>query len=584
MRTGYLALTLSLGCLCLCQASEAGAEDPRQVLLRIDGVDAGSLETRGFELETDQVVRIQATDLEARSHTGEMTSAWILEGTSRRVVWRMGDSKPIAVRRGLPRYDDNVPLRAGTYEVYFATYSGDGEINEDDGWWQNASRALRRFAEEEILGREEYEEATQRLRLVVKGKGRELGDTELEQRRQALRRHAIVSLAPMGDNVSQENGFVLERPTDLVVYVLGELSSKERFDYGWIVDIRTRRDVWTFNRESSRKAGGGGKNRMAHHRLRLPAGRYGAYFRTDESHSAAEWNALPPLDPAFWGMTIWVSDPKQSQYVKRFQYQHLPKDRIMVQLTRIGNNQSVSRAFSLKEPVDVRFYALGEGTKNGMADYGQMIDAHTRETVWKMEFGRTTDAGGSSKNRKVDEIARLEAGDYIVTFVTDESHAFGHWYGKPPPRADRWGITLLGTGDFDPAVVKPYKEEADPRILARILQVRNSADLKRTFSLDKASRVLVYAIGEGMEGKMYDYAWLEDTGTGKPVWEMKLEQTEHAGGSKKNRFFRGILALPPGDYTVRYQSDATHSFEKWNSVQPYDVEGWGVRVVRLEDE
>ena len=40
-----------------------------------------------------------------------------------------------------------------------------------------------------------------------------------------------------------------------------------------------------------------------------------------------------------------------------------------------------------------------------------------------MRYDDTEPAGGDAKNRLVDRVVHLEAGDYTVYFVTDDSHS-----------------------------------------------------------------------------------------------------------------------------------------------------------------
>ena len=75
----------------------------------------------------------------------------------------------------------------------------------------------------------------------------------------------------------------------------------------------------------------------------------------------------------------------------------------------------------------------------------------------------------------------------------------------------------------------------------------------------------IYALGEGSEGDMNDYGWIEDAKTGRIVWEMGYRMTDHAGGARKNRMFNGTILLQAGDYNVYYESDDSHAFNDWNA-------------------
>jgi hypothetical protein len=106
----------------------------------------------------------------------------------------------------------------------------------------------------------------------------------------------------------------------------------------------------------------------------------------------------------------------------------------------------------------------------------------------------------------------------------------------------------------------------------------------KDFSLSKASDLLVYAVGEGRDGEMYDYGWIEDARSGKTVWKMRYRATEPAGGASKNRSFTGTISLPAGTYTVFYETDDSHAYGDWNDTPPDDPESWGITISLTKDE
>ncbi len=253
-----------------------------------------------------------------------------------------------------------------------------------------------------------------------------------------------------------------------------------------------------------------------------------------------------------------------------------------VQLTGMGDHETASQGFSLRAPMDVRIHAVGEGSGNDMYDYGWIVDATTRRAIWRMEFENTEHAGGSSKNRVVDEVVTLDSGSYIVHYVTDGSHSWEDWNSSPPTHEDAWGITLVAPGDVvDETVVLAYDEATDPAVIAQLTQMGDRVKARRRFTLEKETKVHIYALGEGSGGTMYDYAWIEEASTGRAVWEMTYRMSEHAGGATKNRLFDGTVILPAGEYVLRYQSDGSHSAEEWNADVPDDPSAWGVTLRRM---
>jgi len=114
--------------------------------------------------------------------------------------------------------------------------------------------------------------------------------------------------------------------------------------------------------------------------------------------------------------------------------------------------------------------------------------------------------------------------------------------------------------------------------------VGDNEDEGERFTLESNGKVRVYAIGEGQDGEMHDFAWIEKAGSGRVVWEMTYRMTDHAGGARKNRVFNDAISLDAGEYVVKYVSDGSHSFQRWNASPPSDVMNWGVTVKLVKGE
>jgi hypothetical protein len=117
--------------------------------------------------------------------------------------------------------------------------------------------------------------------------------------------------------------------------------------------------------------------------------------------------------------------------------------------------------------------------------------------------------------------------------------------------------------------------------IAEILRVADDADQAVEFSLPRAQSVRVFAIGEGLGGEIFDYGWIESAETGKIVWQMQAGETVHAGGAGKNRKTDAVITLPAGRYKLRYRSDDSHSFDRWNALPP-DINFWGIALYAVD--
>jgi CubicO group peptidase (beta-lactamase class C family) len=114
---------------------------------------------------------------------------------------------------------------------------------------------------------------------------------------------------------------------------------------------------------------------------------------------------------------------------------------VIAQIVQVLDNEDKTVTFSVKDSQEVRVFAIGEGQGGQMFDYGWIENADNGSVVWRMEEPRTTHAGGAGKNRKVDQVITLPAGNYKLRYKSDDSHAFDHWNSLPPD-INFWGIAI----------------------------------------------------------------------------------------------------------------------------------------------
>jgi hypothetical protein len=198
-------------------------------------------------------------------------------------------------------------------------------------------------------------------------------------------------------------------------------------------------------------AGGAAKNREVDQVVTLQPGSYVVHFVTDGSHSFAEWNSTPPREPERWGITLAVANGTLSAAgVSSFDPTRDPG--ALARIVRVGNNADARQRLVLDRDTEVLVVAVGEGTSDGMVDFGWITEAGSGRTVWKMEYPSTEPAGGAAKNRLARARLKLPAGAYELHFESDDSHAFGRFNDAPPFDPDAWGITVLPAQT--PAVVE----------------------------------------------------------------------------------------------------------------------------------
>jgi CubicO group peptidase (beta-lactamase class C family) len=162
---------------------------------------------------------------------------------------------------------------------------------------------------------------------------------------------------------------------------------------------------------------------------------YADIYRTDLATKLRIYQSVGRQTDAAQLMKLYAelySKPLPDELVK------LP---VIAQIVKVLDNEDKTLAFSLPSSQDVRVFAIGEGQGGEMFDYGWIEDVDKGSRVWVMQEAKTAPAGGAGKNRKVDEVITLPAGNYKLRYKSDDSHAFDHWNSLPPD-INFWGIAV----------------------------------------------------------------------------------------------------------------------------------------------
>jgi hypothetical protein len=550
----------------------------KDVLVKLHRLSPQELETGAFALASPQSLRIEAVGAGPVSAFGDaccdadqsddawVGNAWILDAATREVVWELRSADTERRGDGVREFEGTIELPAGQYIVHYSSFTGDPVTEAaccDEG-----AKAGRR------------DDVSDDFRITIRGTGDRMKESDIALARERFSHNAFVSFIGLDDEAIRRIAFTVSEPIEAEIYAIGEGDAESAYDYAWVINADTREIVWKLGSQGLKHAGGAGRNRMERARIMLDAGSYAAFAVTDGSHDASDWDAPAPYDPEFWGLTLRTIG-EQTGKVATHPYRLPAPKGSFVSLIGLGDDELASAGFALSQPFDVRVYAVGEGSGGEMYDYGWIVDASTRRTVWQMDYEATEHAGGSEKNRMVDQVITLEPGKYVVYYVTDGSHSWSDWNSSPPMDQDAWGITLLApSGAVDTEIPRAYDMFSDPSIIAQLTGIGDDERRSHQFTLDDETEIRIYALGEGSGGDMDDFAWIESAATGRAVWEMTYRTSEHAGGAEKNRLFDGTLMLPTGEYVLRYESDGSHSLEDWNAEPPDDPASYGVTVYR----
>ena len=545
---------------------------------------ANKISCAGFTLNSDKKIVIEAigaggdktikrTKVREADPQNMFAYAWIINSKSRELVWRMTPGNTESDWWGAKynrKFEGEVMLEKGEYELYFSTVRP-YYIVMDDGFF-----SLKGLWNK-ILGDEDWwDEHSEKWYVTVTNVDRVFDESAVKKYQQAVKRSAIIEMTHFGEQKSLKKGFSFKKPIRVKIYAIGEGWDGEMFDFAYIVDANSRERIWQMDFHKTEHAGGGLKNRITRDVITLNEGDYLVYFQSDQGHSYDNWNANPPYDPQFWGVTISGADENFDK-TAIYKYEEI-KGEVIAEMTRLGDYEEVFEGFTLDKAMNVRIYAIGEGNDNEMHDFGWIENARTGRRVWEMKYRDTQHAGGAQKNRRFDDVIRLDKGSYLAFFRTDDSHSYRDWNQTAPIDQEGWGMTLYTVARGDEKYIKKYDPDDDKNLLIQIVRVGDDEEIEKQFTLDRDQDIRIYAIGEGDRDEMYDYGWIEDYNTGKTIWKMRYRDTRNAGGASKNRLFDGTIRLTRGTYVVYYISDSSHSYRDWNATPPRDRRSWGITI------
>jgi hypothetical protein len=396
-------------------------------------------------------------------------------------------------------------------------------------------------------------------------------------------------------------GFELDKPGRIEIEAVG-LQLKYRDDlnvYAWIIDHETRDPVWVMKESRTDRVRGSKVLRKAKDTELFKKGKYELYLYSG-SYMFANISIRGTRDFFSFLGDIFDSDRRREieDYLDEC-YVKLSSDEIktgdfrafdvtgdlpgaLLKFNKLGDDEYIKKGFTLDKPSKIRIYAVFEfpsGSRTPV-DYGWIVNASTREKVWEIDRWNSDWAGGSRKNRQYDDEIELAEGDYILYFVTDDSHSYEAFNANAPYDPINWGITILPGKDFERSKFHLFDAPGKGEPLVDLTGVHDSRFLDQPFKLTKESVVHIYAIGEySFSGREFaDYGWIQDAATGKVAWEMDYRNTEHAGGARKNRMFDGNVTLPKGEYIAYYLTDDSHSYNDWNDSPPFDPAAWGLAI------
>ncbi len=553
-----------------------GTPAPEGTLVLHD-LDAGSLSVRTLHVSGQpQRFAVEAVGSFDSPDARRLEAyAWIINRATREPVWQMTPARATRTRGTFAQQRDTITLGPGTYDAFFTAY-GNAE-DEGGGLFSTSNR---------------WRNNHNRWKLVLKTLGdpalARSADTDLDEL--GPRPPGLVwSNAPVRARDAMTT-LLVQRPARVRVYAVGQFRAGTEPTLS-IQRVGTPQPTWELAAGDTEPTDGGAGNRQFKGEISLDAGLYEVRYNR-RNPGWGNWHVNPPLDAGAWGVTL--SSPDSGAVVRFAPFETVQP---ALAIRQPGNDEDRSVAFRVARRLPVYVYGMGEmDSRENRYDYG-WIETADGVRVWEMEYDAGEHAGGAGKNRQSEGWVTLDPGLYVLRYVSDGSHAYGHFNSQAPDHPERWGIALFteapgaltetdvpprrpsSTSGSDGIPAPPDTEGA----LVALLRTGNNQQVEEPFRLDAPTDVLIYATGEMVGAQRYDWAEILDA-EGRAVWQMTEDNTEPAGGADRNRVFSGTLSLDPGRYTLRYQTDDRHAYGDFTSDEaPAYPAYWGAIVKPARD-
>lgn len=125
--------------------------------------------------------------------------------------------------------------------------------------------------------------------------------------------------------------------------------------------------------------------------------------------------------------------------------------------------------------------------------------------------------------------------------------------------------------------------KSSPQSLGLIDKVRESETKVVPIEIKAAGKYVVFSVGEGDPQSVADNGWIENAAK-ETIWSFpSYLDSYYAGGAVKNRVSVQLIDLQPGNYSLHYATDDSHSYDGWNEDKP-EVDLWGISLIKPKDQ
>lgn len=235
--------------------------------------------------------------------------------------------------------------------------------------------------------------------------------------------------------------------------------------------------------------------------------------------------------------------------------------------------------------------------------YGWILESQSRKVVWSSLKSFNDEYNDGSGKFTIEESIELPKGMYELYFASMYNeldfesenlsdifiYIFKEFADERDRRefygADRYGLSIsVKNQSIKKKTGKEYLDGIMKNTIASIIRVGDNENEHERFHLKVPTTLFIYSLGERQNRTNYDFGWIINLETREKVWPNDETDMDHAGGGKKNYSIFQKTEFPAGDYEVRYVTDDSHSYDRWNVMPPFDPQSYGITIWTSKEE
>lgn len=265
-----------------------------------------------------------------------------------------------------------------------------------------------------------------------------------------------------------------------------------------------------------------------------------------------------------------------------------------VSIDRVKPFELHHAAFMAGAPTTIEIEATGSVERDhpdaSVATQVWILSRDDRSVVWRLAADTVARRRGTLL--RTSTLASIDAGTYDLYFasfgndirMSGPRNFIGRLFRSRPDWEEdsrRWNVSVR-SHERNPRLVRlddgPAGLSGDD-IFWRAAPMSSRSGDRAVFEVKEPMEVRVYSIGElSDEGR--DYGWIDNLSTRARIWELKIDNTTHAGGHFSNRVFDNAVRLEPGVYAAGFETDPAHAPDNWRANPPFDPTNWGLTILR----